>query len=291
MHQPPEDLESTLQLLLSPLRKEIPAKNRAAVAVILRQCRAQVTREPSSQLSPTTPILLEVLFIQRAVRATDPWSAHIAFPGGHHNPSDKSDFATAVRETQEELQLDLSNPEKYRLVGCLRDRYIQRSGEISTSVLAAHVYLQLPAAINDIPVPQPSEVSAVFWAPLAALHGSTPATHDLHLRRPRSILVRFFNVFRLQMPAVDVLPLAQDIVRTEGLLPPHALLWGITLDCVGDIIHALGGRRVDWPSALPGRRCLAKFVITLVDGLWWLRECIWQRSSMQKKLGLYESKQ
>ena len=59
----------------------------AAVAVVLH-----VTDEGS-----------EILFIRRAQHDADPWSGHMAFPGGHRDPVDTSLKAAAVRETQEEI--------------------------------------------------------------------------------------------------------------------------------------------------------------------------------------------
>ncbi len=62
----------------------------AAVSIILRN------RESPS-----------VLLIKRAERAGDPWSGQIAFPGGKMQPGDKTAKDTAVRETMEEVGLDL----------------------------------------------------------------------------------------------------------------------------------------------------------------------------------------
>jgi 8-oxo-dGTP pyrophosphatase MutT (NUDIX family) len=49
----------------------------------------------------------EVLFIKRAGRAGDRWSGHTALPGGKRDPEDADDVAAAVRETREEIGLDL----------------------------------------------------------------------------------------------------------------------------------------------------------------------------------------
>ena len=70
-------------------RSEIP---RAAVAAIFRAGQADA----------------ELLFIQRATKANDPWSGQMAFPGGRSESHDTTATATAERETLEEVGLDLS---------------------------------------------------------------------------------------------------------------------------------------------------------------------------------------
>ncbi|KAL8841787.1 MAG: hypothetical protein Q9170_000820 [Blastenia crenularia] len=65
----------------------------------------------------------EVLFIKRAARQGDRWTSHIAFPGGRRDPEDEDDAATSVRETQEEIGLDLGSD--YCLqVGNLSERIV-----------------------------------------------------------------------------------------------------------------------------------------------------------------------
>jgi 8-oxo-dGTP pyrophosphatase MutT (NUDIX family) len=49
----------------------------------------------------------EALFIRRAERADDPWSGHVALPGGRREPSDRDLLATAIRETSEEVGVAL----------------------------------------------------------------------------------------------------------------------------------------------------------------------------------------
>lgn len=50
---------------------------------------------------------LDVLLIKRAQHEGDPWSGHMALPGGRRDPSDASLLDTARRETREETGLAL----------------------------------------------------------------------------------------------------------------------------------------------------------------------------------------
>ena len=63
---------------------------------------------------------LEALFIHRAERAGDTWSGQIAFPGGRREPSDSDLRVTAIRETHEEIGVDLASAEP---LGVLDDMY------------------------------------------------------------------------------------------------------------------------------------------------------------------------
>ena len=63
----------------------------AAVALVLRE-------------GPEGP---ELLVIKRSETERDHWSGHLALPGGRVEPGDENLLATAVRETLEEVGLDL----------------------------------------------------------------------------------------------------------------------------------------------------------------------------------------
>ena len=49
----------------------------------------------------------EILLLRRATVVGDPWSGHIALPGGRAEPTDTTLEATARRETLEETGIDL----------------------------------------------------------------------------------------------------------------------------------------------------------------------------------------
>lgn len=75
------------------LQIEAARIRQAAVALLLRE----------------TQNTAELLIIKRAEREGDPWSGHLALPGGRAEPQDADLLATAIRETHEEIGVDLHN--------------------------------------------------------------------------------------------------------------------------------------------------------------------------------------
>jgi 8-oxo-dGTP pyrophosphatase MutT (NUDIX family) len=120
---------------------------RAAVAIVLRE-----QREAGG---------LELLLIKRAEHESDPWSGHVALPGGREEESDRTLEDTAVRETLEETGLDLRRDG--RILGAL-DELHPRSAPVPILVrpYVASVRTDAPLTLSD-------EVAAAFWVPLATL--------------------------------------------------------------------------------------------------------------------------
>ena len=104
---------------------------------------------------------IEALFIHRAERAGDTWSGQIAFPGGRRDPGDADLRATALRETHEELGIDLASADGLGVLDDLHPR---------TPVLPPVVVRPFVFALTAAPVMTLSaEVQAAFWVPLRAL--------------------------------------------------------------------------------------------------------------------------
>ena len=103
-------------------------------------------------------------FIKRSERPDDPWSGQMAFPGGRVAHADANARAAGVRETAEEVGLDLL---RCRYLGALPCMPITRRGRPHLGWLQPFVYLCSP----DLPVlrPQPSEVAAAMWIPIEHL--------------------------------------------------------------------------------------------------------------------------
>lgn len=92
-----------------------------------------------------------LILIRRADRG-DPWSNHIAFPGGHVDESDADDRATAVREMGEELGVTEKN---LRHLGSLGHFPVQ------TLTVDLHAFVGLWNGLGGIQ-PDPAEVAQVY---------------------------------------------------------------------------------------------------------------------------------
>lgn len=84
----------------------------------------------------------EVLFIKRASRVGDRWTGHVALPGGKRDPEDPDDKAAAVRETWEEIGLDLMSRDCIH-VGNLPERVVTSTWGTVPYVKCFCVHLEL----------------------------------------------------------------------------------------------------------------------------------------------------
>lgn len=142
------DLDKVRARLAGRPRKQFEgeAQRRAAVAAILRK----------------GPLETELLLIRRAEREGDPWSGHIALPGGHKAVEDADLLATARRETQEEVGLDLT---QHELLGGLDEHAASAQGRFIGLVIAPFVF-----ALRHAAELRPNhEVADLLWAPLGRM--------------------------------------------------------------------------------------------------------------------------
>jgi 8-oxo-dGTP pyrophosphatase MutT (NUDIX family) len=106
---------------------------------------------------------LDLLLIKRARSERDPWSGHMALPGGRRDPSDGSALDTAMRETLEETGIDLGSGGVH--LGRL-DEVVPRSVRLPKLVIAPFVF----GVAGDVSARVASrEVDAVHWVTLEDL--------------------------------------------------------------------------------------------------------------------------
>jgi len=106
---------------------------------------------------------LSLCFIRRADRAGDPWSGHMAFPGGRADPSDPTRPSVAERETLEEIGVNLDRSE---LIGALREMPIRR-GRVDTGMALSSFVYYIGAERTAFSLNH--EVADAYWIPLSYL--------------------------------------------------------------------------------------------------------------------------
>jgi len=116
---------------------------------------------------------LELLMIERASYAGDPWSGHIAFPGGRREPHDITLLDTALRETREETGVDVIMDG--RVLGAL-----ERVNPLSTPLPQLSIAPFVALLTRDVPLVLSDEVAGAFWVPLDALQ-RTDASRDVQV--------------------------------------------------------------------------------------------------------------
>lgn len=165
---------------------------RAAVTLILR----------SPATGGTEP---EALFVRRAEVAGDPWSGHVALPGGRRDPEDADLLETARRETLEETGLRLAREDH---LGRLREIHPRSAHLPSICVTPFVAWL---ASVQEVRLNH--ELTGHVWIPLSAL--SDPGY--------RSTLVRETPSVR-EFAAIDY---GGDVI------------WGLTLAILEDFLAVL----------------------------------------------------
>jgi 8-oxo-dGTP pyrophosphatase MutT (NUDIX family) len=139
-----------------------------------RQPRAAAIGEAAVSLVLRPGADVELLFIRRALRETDPWSGHIALPGGRRDGGDGDLLATALRETAEETGIRVTPAAA--VLGAL-DEIVPGTPRLPPLVIAPFV-VAVPAGARAWPASP--EVADTIWVPLPALR-EPGAISELHV--------------------------------------------------------------------------------------------------------------
>jgi len=180
---------------------------------------------------------LELLFMKRAISPRDRWSGEISFPGGGKE-KDENAKQTAIRETFEEVGLDLNDLTKFVYLGRLHDQ--RTVGKVVSPI----VFLQTCEETPPMNL-QTSEVDSVRWAPLPFfLNTDLPncnrvMTWEEFASRASSKTMKrlgqFLGLSVVQFPGA-MLPINDDKESKEYLL------WGMSYAITSEFLE-LGGRK------------------------------------------------
>jgi 8-oxo-dGTP pyrophosphatase MutT (NUDIX family) len=135
----------------------LAAPRRAAVAALLRD----------GELGP------EVLLMLRARHPGDRWSGQVSFPGGREEDKDTDLQATAIRETAEEVGVDLERSAS--VIGQLDAIRARNRAGITRLSVWPFVF----AATEAVEAQTSDEAASVFWLPLRlAASGEIDGVYD-----------------------------------------------------------------------------------------------------------------
>jgi 8-oxo-dGTP pyrophosphatase MutT (NUDIX family) len=156
-----------------------------------------------------SPNALELLMIERASYAGDPWSGHIAFPGGRREPYDVTLLDTALRETREETGVDILTAG--RVLGAL-----ERVDPLSPSLPPLSIAPFVALLTREVSLSISDEVAGAFWVPLAALQ---------HVDASREVEVTLSN---------------GTARRVRAFVHGGYTIWGLTERILRDLLSRVG---------------------------------------------------
>lgn len=215
---------------------------RAALAAVFR-------RGPSGEE--------EVLFIKRATNPTDPWSGHVALPGGRAEEADRGeDEVTAARETHEEVGIDLLDGSWSRLGRITDDRVIYPGGRPLTVSLFGFAHSHPGPSEPTLPT-NSSEVDFAWWVPTSTLMPGSLYWRETPLEE---LVPERGNLARAVLRMSGAQSLRFAAIALPAPPPPASVdkpaLWGLTLAFTSDMLgRACGtplvghGAPAEWASA------------------------------------------
>ncbi|CAE6474525.1 hypothetical protein ACGC1H_001752 [Rhizoctonia solani] len=189
----------------------------------------------------------ELLYIRREGRDGKGAESHVAFPGGRSEEGDEGALYTAMRQTWEEIGLDLADNE-WTCVGQLDDREITTSlGKRLLMILSPFIFLHLSPHPPHIDLQEDSQttVHAIpleFLPPFNKNPRTTFVDIDIASRlAPRNSFARVFVrslIGNMKFGAV-LLPPRTAIAGadTSSIHDGDLKLWGLTLGMTLDLVQ------------------------------------------------------
>jgi len=163
----------------------------------------------------------EILFIKRTEAPDDPWSGHMALPGGRVEADDDGALAAAIRETREEVAIDLARS------GVL----LGRIDEIAASARGRRIPLVITPFVFELVEPatpraNPAEVEEMHWVRASLLRDPRSATSVPYV----------FEGRRFELPGIEV---------------AGRVIWGLTYQMLMRLFTALQWELPPLPAPEP----------------------------------------
>ncbi|WP_328799376.1 NUDIX hydrolase [Sediminihaliea albiluteola] len=159
---------------------------------------------------------LHILMIKRAEREGDPWSGHMAFPGGRMEPDDAHGYAVAHRETEEEIGVHLDDCA--RCIGRLSDITAGPRGVLGMFISPFVFCLEKPVEFSPN-----YEVAEVVWVPLEFLMDSSKRETMVWKRRGLSMELPCYIYKGRRIWGLSLMMLDELMDLVEGRNPQRKL--------------------------------------------------------------------
>jgi len=182
----------------------------------LEPTKPLVHQTPSSSQQGAVAVILrpdgdetQVLLIRRAEREQDPWSGHMAFPGGHAEITDVTLFETVTREAREEIGVDLETCGE--LIGKLDDLEVFAYGKPTGMKVVPYVFVLRQEPDYQLN----NEVAEIIWGALG----------EMVKGEVEAVMRYSMEGVQFELPAYDI----------EG-----RIVWGLTYRILQDLFAKLG---------------------------------------------------
>jgi len=169
-------------------------------------------KEPNSDWAHRAAVVLllnslekgiSLLLVRRAVRITDPWSGQMAFPGGYMTSQDTCVLDTAIRETREEVGINLI---EHELLGTINDV------SSTTRILIVTPFVALLRNRVDVMLHK-DEIAEAAWIPVSDL-----------LMRPLT---------------KQYIKTTEGELEVDSILYHDQVIWGLTLRMIEDFLSRI----------------------------------------------------
>jgi 8-oxo-dGTP pyrophosphatase MutT (NUDIX family) len=175
---------------------------------------------------------MSTLFIKRVDNPKDNHSGQVALPGGRCSDDSEGDLTAAIRETHEEIGLDLLNKREFEYLGRIPQNFYAYIKKGKKSHVSVNVFLQKEKKRHKMFLCQ-EEVADAFWVSQKDFFKSyRPMAYD-----PKS-LESYLRTFSKEIPeGISGNTLKQIVLGTD--LPNKEVLWGLTFLIMGKFMQAV----------------------------------------------------
>ncbi len=194
-----ERLVKTFSRTLDRVPEVVPLKRPAVVAIIIKN---------------THPF--SVCFMERTKRKGDPWSGHVSLPGGKISEDDETLVDGVIRETREEIGIELN---KKFMIGNLGAIEVPNNLSGKSFHIIPFIFLVSDFIANSAFIASKREVENFFWVPIELIFNEKGLTtiQKAGIKQKNYPAIKFEQYFIWGL-TLRVLRIFNSMLKTEAIL-------------------------------------------------------------------------